>query len=213
MYTYVMSILVYKEDLDFENKLDEVVTQIQSNENVEYVSTRIWESLSGFSYGKCVVCGTWVNDKSKDGNIELFGNGRQIDGRWYCTLCCPSDSSDMHFSEPETMDLNENMYIYELRFIVDKNRDYLLENDLQKVISFFLMDKDAELIRAKAENELTGTNFGRCAKCAAWASDKTKEDFVWYFSNGAKIGAEWYCDICLPKDHPLSWWYEEDNIS
>ena len=51
--------------------------------------------------------------------------------------------------------------------------------------------------------DLTGVrNFGRCCVCRAWASDKHKTGAVAEMSNGAEIDGKWYCDVCLPKDHP-----------
>ena len=44
--------------------------------------------------------------------------------------------------------------------------------------------------------------FGRCVNCGEWVSDSRLSDCVREFSNGAMINGKWYCDICLPDDHP-----------
>ncbi len=52
--------------------------------------------------------------------------------------------------------------------------------------------------------ELTGDNFGRCSYCGAWTSDRGKPDAIDCFSPGIRIGAQCFCDLCLPEEHPAA---------
>jgi hypothetical protein len=47
-------------------------------------------------------------------------------------------------------------------------------------------------------------NLGRCANCGAWTTDSESENNIAEVSIGAKINGILYCDICLPKGHPLA---------
>ena len=51
-------------------------------------------------------------------------------------------------------------------------------------------------------SELDTGNFGRCCRCGAWVSDQEQISHVDEFSDGCMINNAWWCDLCLPNDHP-----------
>ena len=92
-------------------------------------------------------------------------------------------------------------YLYHLSVLIDGTDDLELENELDEVIQSHLSGKRAELVSSASE-PLEGENYGRCASCGAWVSDRSAPDSVRAFSDGAKIAGKWYCDLCLPQGHP-----------
>ena len=95
------------------------------------------------------------------------------------------------------------MYIYNMSILVktEEEENLALEYELDDAVEAVLRGKDAEYVSASVE-EVCGQNYGVCAKCGAWVSDASKDDHIAAFSDGTKIGEEWYCDICLPNDYP-----------
>ena len=85
------------------------------------------------------------------------------------------------------------MYIYQISILVDVPENLPFEADLEDHIQAYF---------SSTSEEVTGKNYGRCTNCGAWVSDQTKADRILSFSNGARISGKWYCDLCLPPEHP-----------
>lgn len=95
------------------------------------------------------------------------------------------------------------MYIHHVSILIEGSEDLSLEQELNDMIQRLLSDRNAALVSTTNE-ELAGHNYGRCVKCGTWASDLTKENRIRSFSNGVQIEGDWFCDLCLPEDHPNS---------
>lgn len=93
------------------------------------------------------------------------------------------------------------MYIYHIAVVIDGDEDLQLEYNLEKRVVQSLKCTRAEYVSSWSE-VLDGQNYGRCTKCGAWTSDWTKKMRISSFSNGAQVNGEWFCDLCLPEDHP-----------
>ena len=93
------------------------------------------------------------------------------------------------------------MYIYHISILIEGEEDLSLESKIWEAVEQSLVYQKAELVSSMTE-ELIGRNYGRCNKCGTWTSDWRKSDGVKSFSNGAQIGGEWFCDECLPLNHP-----------
>ncbi len=101
--------------------------------------------------------------------------------------------------------MNENkMYIYKANILVSTEENLPLESEIDEAINnLFKIEKPAELVSANIV-DIIGTNFGCCVKCGAWCSDPEDENYVSEFNVGCKINGKWYCDVCLPSEHPFS---------
>lgn len=93
------------------------------------------------------------------------------------------------------------MYIYHVAILVEGSENLPFEANLEERIQTYLDSGNAEIVSSFSE-EVTGENYGRCTNCGAWVSDQTKNDRIFSFSNGARISGKWYCDLCLPPEHP-----------
>ena len=84
--------------------------------------------------------------------------------------------------------------------------DIFIQNEIEDILEKSLEESqyhsNAEIVSVQIDDISKNTNYGRCVICRDWASDKRQKDSVSQFSNGAKIDDQWYCDICLPKNHP-----------
>lgn len=47
-------------------------------------------------------------------------------------------------------------------------------------------------------------NCGQCNHCGAWTTDCEKEAPIEELASGATVDGKLYCELCLPKDHPLT---------
>ena len=92
------------------------------------------------------------------------------------------------------------MYLLKVNLLIPSGEDVAMESEIVEKVQKIL-PCDVELVSTISE-ELDGLNFGKCSKCGCWVSDRTQPNWVVPLSNGAKIGIQWYCDICLPEDHP-----------
>ncbi|MFT9078468.1 hypothetical protein [Ethanoligenens sp.] len=74
---------------------------------------------------------------------------------------------------------------------------------LAKEISALLSKKDGMTLNLESTGyeELQG-NCGKCTVCGAWATDYGQPGAFSELSNGAVVDGKWYCDVCLPFDHP-----------
>ncbi len=86
------------------------------------------------------------------------------------------------------------MYIYQINVLIEGDENPALEQQLEAALPL-------EVVSARTI-QMTGENFGKCARCEAWVSDFRRKDAVREFSPGAKMDGKWLCDLCLPKDHP-----------
>ena len=93
------------------------------------------------------------------------------------------------------------MYIYQINILFNHKENTLTEHQLEQIIEEYLKSNDGEIV-SSIPKELTGNNYGKCKGCGCWTSDHTQENFISFFSNGAKINGAWFCDICMPIDHP-----------
>lgn len=96
-----------------------------------------------------------------------------------------------------------NAYLYHVSVLVEGTENLELEYGLEESIADYLSNKKAELISSSSE-ELTGNNYGRCSKCGTWVSDASEQQSITAFSNGKRVKNCWYCDLCLPRNHPNS---------
>lgn len=101
------------------------------------------------------------------------------------------------------------MYILRFNLLIDADIEdlkiqYGIEGELDAFVS-----NSPEMIRQKVvhissqlEDVDNNSNFGMCINCGTWATDFTKDNSVNGMSNGAILNDSWYCDLCLPIDHP-----------
>ena len=47
-------------------------------------------------------------------------------------------------------------------------------------------------------------NIGKCTNCGCWTTDVNRKDAISDISRGTRIENLLYCDLCLPKNHPLA---------
>jgi len=47
-------------------------------------------------------------------------------------------------------------------------------------------------------------NIGKCANCGTWTTDCEESNPVKDLNYGAKLKGVLFCDLCLPKDHPIA---------
>ncbi len=92
------------------------------------------------------------------------------------------------------------MYIHHINVLIEGSEELSLEDRLSDGIQNLLDGQPAVLVSTTNE-ELIGDNFGRCVKCGEWVSDCKKDNRIRWFSNGAQLDGNWYCDLCLPEDH------------
>lgn len=95
------------------------------------------------------------------------------------------------------------MHIYRINVIFNHDEDLQTEGKIESKLGEIVDKYGGELVSTSVDT-LEGCNFGRCSKCGCWTSDATKEDFISGLSNGAQINGIWFCDLCLPVDHPNS---------
>lgn len=95
------------------------------------------------------------------------------------------------------------MYILKLNILVPMSEDLNLESEIAIKLEEILKNSDAVFVSTMSE-EVVGENYGKCSECGCWVSNQGELDFINIFSNGIKIDNRWYCDICLPEDHPYA---------
>ena len=109
-----------------------------------------------------------------------------------------------------------NTVLLELGVLVEVDKSELikefgeLDNILSKLeesIQHTLNSEDSELGLLSARPVIldeASMNCGKCHICGAWTSDKEKEGFIPMLNIGTRINGKLFCDLCLPKDHPLA---------
>lgn len=99
-------------------------------------------------------------------------------------------------------------YVLKANFVVEESIENLelqqtLDDQFEAITNN--MQKSGVKIKHVSSNYIEISeidNCGNCCICGAWVSDFMKEPHIEELSNGAVIKGRWYCDICLPKDHP-----------
>lgn len=95
------------------------------------------------------------------------------------------------------------MYIYRVNVLIKGEENLMLEEKIDTVLKDSLTNSLGEHISSTIVT-IEGTNFGKCVKCGCFCSDRRKKDYIVDFSCGAIVNGKWFCDICLPLDHPNS---------
>ena len=94
------------------------------------------------------------------------------------------------------------MYIFGIYVMVSSEEDPSFESELENLLEKHLRHTNKAEIVSTISKSLCGDNYGRCIKCGAWTTDYSKSNPIKELSNGAKEGDNWYCDLCLPSNHP-----------
>lgn len=97
------------------------------------------------------------------------------------------------------------MYIYKLNLMVnDSTHNLKLQNAIDTAVENALagLNADVQLVSAQFVETDGCDNFGICVSCGTPVSDHGKGDCVSEVSHGAVVDEKWYCDLCLPEDHP-----------
>jgi len=47
-------------------------------------------------------------------------------------------------------------------------------------------------------------NIGKCSNCGCWTTDVNRDGAINDISKGARVSDLLYCDLCLPKNHPIA---------
>ena len=94
-------------------------------------------------------------------------------------------------------------YLYQLYVVVDKSLDDLQSENLVNEMAekAFSGNSFTEVVGARFL-ELDTAVCGKCCKCGAWTSDKENPECIDGFSDGVLIDGQWWCDLCLPTEHP-----------
>lgn len=102
-----------------------------------------------------------------------------------------------------------NQYILRLNLLVNDDIDNIstqnkIENAIANVTEELSNNLKCDIINVSSQytDLAENLNYGKCVKCGTWTSDCRNDNYVVEFSNGAILDDSWYCDICLPKDHP-----------
>ncbi len=93
MYIYQLNIaLEQEENSNIEALIENAVTDLLKKEQIqgEVVSSMAKEVYTD-NIGKCVNCGCWTSDHSKDDASAEVSNGAKVDGEWLCDVCLPKD--------------------------------------------------------------------------------------------------------------------------
>ena len=101
------------------------------------------------------------------------------------------------------MEGGHNMaYLYQLNIVInDVKENFEIEANIEKAIACDLhCGEYVEIVSARII-ELDSNVCGRCQKCGAWTTDKSKKEYIDEFSDGDYENGHWLCDICLPKNH------------
>ena len=96
------------------------------------------------------------------------------------------------------------MYIYKVNILLfDSNYNPELENKINDKIDELLIKNSGECVSEEVV-DIYETNLGICTECGSWCSNPSEENYINEVSPGCVINGKWYCDICLPSNHPLA---------
>lgn len=101
----------------------------------------------------------------------------------------------------------KKQYILTINMIVDGNID---DANMQNKIEYLFEEAinkseirdDVAIISTEFTDIIGNKNYGRCIKCGEWVSNKSLNPNVSQMSDGAIVNDHWYCDLCLPENHP-----------
>lgn len=100
-------------------------------------------------------------------------------------------------------------YIYNVSLVIEDeiedldtqySVDEIVEQSIERIKQ--AADIDVDYVSAQIVDLVNFTNYGKCSICKAWVSDYKKKNSVREFSDGIMIDGEWFCDNCLPHNHP-----------
>ena len=89
-------------------------------------------------------------------------------------------------------------YLYQIYIVADEENERNIDSCIEKAFENYA---DIEVVGKKIADLDTGI-CGKCCKCGAWTSDKDKEEHIEGFSDGIFINGKWFCDLCVPPNHP-----------
>ena len=94
-------------------------------------------------------------------------------------------------------------YLYKLYIVVDDDSENLLYQNIidDAVEKAFDNHTNINIVSAKI-TELDNSICGKCCRCGVWVSDQETVGCIDGFSDGCIIDGNWWCDLCLPADHP-----------
>ena len=99
-------------------------------------------------------------------------------------------------------------YIYKINLLVDgETEDLQKQNMIDEIIDKAIVHLKSNMDISVLSYQLVEVNnqtenHGICLNCGVFTSDHTKPDPILEASNGAKVDGKWFCDLCLPEDHP-----------
>lgn len=94
-------------------------------------------------------------------------------------------------------------YLYKLFIVVeDDSENIYLQNSIDDSLENLLKKYTNVQFVGSSIHELENDNCGKCCKCGTWVSDHNKRNRIDEFSDGCIIDEKWFCDICLPSEHP-----------
>ena len=98
-------------------------------------------------------------------------------------------------------------YLYKINIVVDEDEeDIQVQNTIDETVRKALMKMPFVEVIGEQIVELDKSVCGKCSCCGAWTSDKDSTRSIDEFSDGCLIEGKWWCDICLPRSHPKSFW-------
>jgi len=100
--------------------------------------------------------------------------------------------------------IHRSSYLLEMdnHFQFDKDKIELMASCLEQDVNsngFYL--KWSSSSTAFYDTEVD--NIGKCSNCGCWTTDIDQNDVISDVSRGARIENLLYCDLCLPKNHPI----------
>ena len=97
-------------------------------------------------------------------------------------------------------------YVFSVNLLVEGDVENIsiqnIEDIFEKILASCSLKDDVTILSTQIDDISDNENYGKCINCGDWASDKRYESNISQMSNGAKVDDQWYCDICLPEDHP-----------
>ena len=98
-------------------------------------------------------------------------------------------------------------YVFSVNLLVEGDMENTtiqneIEDIFEKILALSHLKDDVTILSTQIDDISDNENYGKCVKCGVWASDKRYEPNISQMSNGAKVDNQWYCDICLPINHP-----------
>ena len=94
-------------------------------------------------------------------------------------------------------------FLYSINIIINDDSENLdLQNEIDDIAEKAFSNQSNVEIVSTTITELDNTICSECCKCGVWVSDKETCTSVSQFSDGCIIDGKWYCDLCLPADHP-----------